>query len=307
MNSESRLIRSGIKALTPDFVIRGVKKLQTAIQRRRLPETQEVFRSAKPSPAYLGEQELRRLQDRYPFLPDYGYDRESTERRGALRAKQILRLPAASSTRSYLELGCWDGMVSCQLQRSGKKTTAIDLRSEGFDERARQEGVTLMRMDAEDLQFEEESFDCVFSYDTFEHVARPDIFLLNAIRVLKRGGYLFLSFGPLYLSPFGQHAYRSITVPYCHLLFPGPLLNEFAASRGLKTIDFSRVNGWPVTAYRRLWEQHSPSLRTVRYEERLNLAHLDVIRSHPSCFRSKTEYFDDLVVETIDAVFEKVG
>jgi len=37
-----------------------------------------------------------------------------------------------------------------------------------------------------------------------------------------------------------------------------------------------------------------------------NLAHLDLIRMYPSCLRNKTAQFDDLVVETVDAVFEKV-
>lgn len=165
----------------------------------------------------------------------------------------------------------------------------------------------MIETDAEHLQFEKGSFDCVFSYDTLEHVLHPDAVMRNALRALKKGGLLFLSFGPLYLSPFGQHAYRSITVPYCHLLFPGPMLNELATSRGLKTIDFHSVNGWPVTKYRKLLGEYSSSLRRIQYSENLNLEHLDLVRAYPSCFRSKTESFDDLIVESIEGVFEKVA
>jgi ubiquinone/menaquinone biosynthesis C-methylase UbiE len=300
-------LRSIVKDFTPSLVIRGIRNAQTFLQKRKLPGTEAIFSRANSSPGYLGKRELESFQDQYPFLPDYGYDLRSTERRGGSRAKDILRLPAASTARSYLELGCWDGMVSCFLQRQGKQTTAIDVRSEGFDERVRREGVKMIQMDAQDLQFPDETFDCVFSYDTFEHVPHPDAMLRNAFKVLKKGGNLFLSFGPLYMSPFGQHAYRSITVPYCHLLFPGPVLNDFAVAKGRIPIDFEHVNGWPVARYRELWEAHASTLRSVRYNETLNLAHLDLIRSYPSCFRSKTESFDDLIVESITAVFEKVG
>ncbi len=299
--------RAYAKNLTPRILVSGMRSAQTLLQQRKLPGTRTVFNQAKISPNYLGKEELELLQNRYPFLPEYGYDSQSTERRGVLRAKEVLRLPKSAATKSYLELGCWDGMVSRHLQRQGKQTTAIDKRSEGFDDRARREGVKLIQMDAEDLHFAEESFDCVFSYDSFEHFSHPDAVLRNASMVLKKGGYLYLSFGPLSMSPFGQHAYRSITIPYCHLLFPMPVLNEFAVAKGLEPIEFGHVNGWPLTRYRILWGEHSSSLRSVRYTETLNLAHLDLIRTYPSCFRSKTECFEDLIVESITAVFEKVS
>ena len=80
-------------------------------------------------------------------------------------------------------------------------------------------------MDAANMQFEDETFDFVFSYDAFEHFASPENVLLEAIRVVRKRGYIYLEFGPLYYSPYGEHAYRSITVPYCQFLFPLPRLN----------------------------------------------------------------------------------
>ena len=299
-------VRSFVKEITPGFLISGVRAVQTALQRTKLRGTRSVFREAPSTPNYLGMNELQHLQTKYPLLPEYGYDPRSIERRGFQRAKEILRLPGASSPKSYLELGCWDGMVSYFLQREGRQTTAIDIRSEGLDDRARREGVRFLQMDAEDLQFAEESFDCVFSYDAFEHFSHPDLVFRNALRVLKQHGHLFLNFGPLYMSPFGQHAYRTITVPYCQFLFPTSLLHDFAVAKGLEPIDPNHVNGWPATKYRKLWEEHSSSFKSIRYTESLNLAHLDLIKSYPACFRSKTDSFDDLIVETMTTVFEKV-
>jgi ubiquinone/menaquinone biosynthesis C-methylase UbiE len=300
-------VRTLAKRLTPRFIIRGIRDAQSSFQRIKLPRTRTIFENAGTYPAYLVSEDLELLQRKYPPLPEYGYDPSSTERRGFRRAGEILGLPAARSAKTYLELGCWDGMVSCFLQRHGKRATAIDIRSDGFDDRARREGVRFLEMNAENLQFPDESFDCVFSYDTFEHFPQPGLVLANALRVLRPGGRLFLNFGPLYLSPFGQHAYRTITVPYCQLLFARSTLNDFAVSNGLNVIEFNHVNGWRLAEYRKLWESQSSSLKTEQYVESLNLAHLDLIRSYPACFRSKTDRFKDLIVETVTAVFEKVS
>jgi SAM-dependent methyltransferase len=299
-------IRTLAKGITPRFIVQGMRGAQTALQRTKLPATRTLFDNAPATPEYLEMKDLELLQKKYPPLPDYGYDLGTTEQRGLQRAKEILGLPEAHKAKSFLEMGCWDGMVSCFLQRQGKQVTAIDIRSDGFDDRARHEGVRFLEMNAEQLQFENDSFDCVFSYDAFEHFSHPDLVCENAVRVLKPHGHFFFTFGPLYLSPFGQHAYRTITVPYCHLLFTRSALNDFAASKGLNRVDFSHVNGWQVTDYRKLWKKYSSSLKSIQYTESLNLAHLDLIRSHPSCFRSKTDCFDDLIVETVTAVFEKV-
>lgn len=162
-----------------------------------------------------------------------------------------------------------------------------------------------MMMDAADQQFDDETFDFVFSYDAFEHVASPADVLSEAARVLKKGGYLYLDFGPLYYSPFGEHAYDSITVPYCQFLFAKDVINDFAVHKGLKPIDFSHVNGWSLEDYRDLWKTNSRALRPVRYYESTELSHLDLIRTYPSCFRSKSECFDNFVVDSVKALFRK--
>ena len=179
-------------------------------------------------------------------------------------------------------------MVSCCLCRKGKKATAIDNRDAGFDKRASREGVNILQMDATDLQFEDESFDFVFSYDAFEHFTSPESVLRESIRVVRQGGYIYLEFGPLYYSPFGEHAYRSITVLYCHFLFPKNLLSDFVAQKGLNPIDFSQVNGWSLESYRNTWSKYSHVLKRVRYYERRNLSHLRLISTYPSCFKSKS-------------------
>lgn len=299
--------RSLLKQLLPPAALRRVREAQTTVQGLRLPATRRSFQGAPTSPGYLAPEALSPLQSRYPILPEYGYDSADLARRGQARAEEILRLPGASAARTFLEIGCWDGMVSCALQQGGKQAMAVDNRADGFDARASRAGVRLLQADATSLQLENDSFDVVFSYDTFEHVAEPERVLQEAARVTRKGGHVFLQFGPLFCSPFGQHAYRSIRVPYCHVLFAKQALQEFASEHGLAPIEFADVNEWSLGRFRGLWQKYAPQLCKVEYREIRDLAHLGLIREHPSCFKSKSALLDDFIVSSIHVVFQKLN
>jgi len=299
-------IKSLIKKVLPQSAVDTLFffwNLFWMLEKRR---TQRIFAAATDAPLYLDIIGLETLQMKYPYPPEIGYDAQSLEDRGITRATQILRSREAKKANSFLELGCWDGMVSCSLCRQGKQATAIDNGDAGFDKRASREGVSLLLMDAADLKFEDESFDFVFSYDAFEHFASPDGVLREAIRVVRKGGYIYLDFGPLYYSPFGQHAYRSITVPYCQFLFPKNVINDFATQKGLKLIDLSHVNGWSLESYRDLWNKYSHVLKRIRYHEHADLSHLGVIRTYPQCFKSKSNCFENFTVAKIRVLFQKL-
>jgi SAM-dependent methyltransferase len=272
---------------------------------KSLVQTRRTFAAAGDSPAYLDAGVLQSLQAEYPYPPEYGYDPDTLERRGVGRATQLLGLPGAREAGSFLELACSDGMVSWALCREGKTATAIDTSRSQFDARARNEGVSLLQTDAADLPLVDGSVDFVFSYNAFEHFASPEAVLREAIRVLGEGGYIYLEFGPLYYSPFGEHAYRSITVPYCQFLFPKSQINDFALQNGLTPIDFSHVNGWSIQEYRELWKKYSHVLQRVRYKESVDLTHLDLIDKYPSCFRSKSDYFENFIVSNVSILCRK--
>ncbi len=305
MKSPIKSLAKRILPQTTHHHLRLLLKNTPRIWERR--DTERIFAAAPTAPSYLHGGALETLVANYPPAPEYGWDRRSVDTRGKARAADLLRYPGAREASSFLELGCWDGMVSCHLSRAGTKATAIDYRDTGFDERASRDGVRLIQMDASNLQFEDESFDFVFSYDAFEHVGSPEDVLLEAIRVVRKGGYIYLDFGPIYYSPFGEHAYESIPVPYCQFLFTRDLINDFAIRKGLKPIDFNHVNGWSLEDYRKLWGKYSHALRKVRYYESIDLSHLNLIRTYPSCFRSKSNYFENFVVDSMRVLFRKSG
>ena len=134
----------------------------------------------------------------------------------------------------------------------------------------------------------------------------PDLVLQEATRVVRKGGYVYLVFGPLYLSPKGSHTYRSISVPYHHLLFPRELLVDFARTKGLAPIGPSSLNKLSLVDYRNIWSRHARRLKKVRYYEMYNPLHTDLIVRFPSCFKSKTDCLDNLLVSDIEVLFERV-
>jgi ubiquinone/menaquinone biosynthesis C-methylase UbiE len=297
------LIRSVVKKY---FSKKLINILRNNLNIFKVKNTRKLFNNSNDIPGFLEKSDLEVLQKKYPFPPEYGYDKNSLEERGIKRAREIFKLQGAKESHSFLEIGCWDGMVSSILGRNGKTATAIDISTEGLDERAINEGVKFHQMDAENLLFEDESFDFIFSYDSFEHFSKPEKVLTEAIRVIKKGGYIFLSFGPLYYSPLGEHAYRSITVPYCQILFPKDMLNNFADQNGLDRIDFNHVNGWSFDDYEYLWTMYNKNLKVLKYDKFYNLEYLDLIKKYPSCFMDKSGNFDNFIVSSIDILFKKI-
>ena len=69
------------------------------------------------------------------------------------------------------------------------------------------------------LKCSSESFGIVISEDVVEHVEQPEAVLEECKRVLKKGGAMCISFGPLYYSPWGAHLYDYINFPWPQLLF----------------------------------------------------------------------------------------
>lgn len=298
-------IKSLLKSALPESVLHTLRLVLQLPRAFGIPGTRRALAAAADAPSYLDISALETLQMRYPHPPATEYDPHALEVRGRRRAAQLLRLPGAKRARSFLELACWDGMVSCCLRRKGKETTAIDNRSAGFQRAASREGVRLLQMDATGLGFKDQRFDFVFSYDAFEHFSSPEHVLREAIRVVREHGYIYLDFGPLYYSPYGEHAYRSITVPYCQFLFQRTLLNDFVNEKGLDPIPFDQMNGWSVEDYRDLWRKYSRALTVVRCHEDLDLSHLSLIRKHPSCFKSRSRRLDNFIVSRIGVLFQR--
>lgn len=252
----------------------------------------------------LGERELAALQARYPFRTGYPYDENARRRRGDRRAATLLGLPGVNAARTCVELACSDGMVAASLARGGRLAVATDRRMNSFDVRARSDGAALLVTDSAALALADESVDFVYSYNSFEHFSDPRRVLEEIARVLRPGGHTYHEFGPLYHSAWGEHAYRTITVPYCQFLFSPELMNAFATERGRKPIDFAHVNRWSAGQFRSLWGAVE-GLEPVFVREKRDWSQFGVIRCHPQCFHGKAESFDDFFVRDMTLLLRK--
>ena len=168
-------------------------ELRGARARRKLRRSgaRKAFEAAPETPAWLDRSQLEQLHAEYPTTaPASDWRPPSTEDVSVLgreRAGALLSRLGGDGRRleRFLELACANGMVSACLRGQGKTTTAIDIRASIIDPRALEAGVDFAPMNAERLAFDDESFDCVFSFDAFEHISDPDGAFAEAVRVTR--------------------------------------------------------------------------------------------------------------------------
>jgi SAM-dependent methyltransferase len=281
--------------------------LRSAITTHRKWQTRRSLKRGLPTPEWLEEPMIRPLQERYPPFEVQQYDPESLIKRGREQAQKITSLCRKHKlkAKSFLELGCGSGHVSGALINRGNRVTGVDLISEDYDPKTRKNGLDFVQSDVTRLPFRKNSFDFIYSFDSFEHISNPEDSLREATAVLVPGGHIYLNFGPLYRSPFGLHAYHTLPIPYLQHLFPKQVLDKTSADRKLDPINWAQVNRWTIRQYRDMWRKNSATLKPVFYREHLADQHLDLVREFPSCFRSKIEDLDDLVIASVEVLFQK--
>lgn len=121
-------------------------------------------------------------------------------------------------------------------------------------------------MNAEKLEFEDNTFDCVLSASTFEHFLRPPIVLTEMHRVLKPGGSVVICFDGIWSSSYGYHLLQfgeqidRIVPPWSHLFLDERQMRQALADR------------WPDNAPISLseaikWIYHSDELNRLGFNE----------------------------------------
>lgn len=92
-----------------------------------------------------------------------------------------------------LDLGCGEGKLAIEIERSGAKVTAVDL-SEDMVEKARARGLDAHRMRATEFPFINE-FDAVFSNAVLHWVKESESAVKHIHRALKERGRFIAEFG----------------------------------------------------------------------------------------------------------------
>jgi SAM-dependent methyltransferase len=211
------------------------------------------------------------------FVRDRGAGAEFAS---AMADRVINELPGDVEGRTLLDLGCGPGAYSAALERAGARTVSTDVERAELDRHGTRP-VRPVESDGRALPFRDASFDAVVCSNVLEHTPEPFAVLAEIERVLRPGGWAYVSWTNWY-SPWGGHAVaplhylgpeRSIRV--WRLLFGEPrgrnlpldgvwptsigaTLSWLRSRSGLR-IDDVRPRYWPSMT----WIMRVPGLREV--------------------------------------------
>lgn len=109
-----------------------------------------------------------------------------------------------------LDIGCGNGAYTVEMAPRFTRVDAIDIEPERLDKfRAASPpaNVVIDQLSADNLPFEDGTFDRITAIEVMEHVADVNAVLVEVCRVLQPGGFFALT-TPNRLWPFEQHGYR---------------------------------------------------------------------------------------------------
>lgn len=96
--------------------------------------------------------------------------------------------------RRVLDLACGEGYGTAALRRAGARSVVgLDISWQVCRRAGRKYAGSFCAGDAQVLPFADRSFDLIVSFETIEHIERPDVFLDECVRVLLPKGLLVVS------------------------------------------------------------------------------------------------------------------
>jgi len=101
------------------------------------------------------------------------------------------------NNKMVLDAGCGFGGLGIACKKKGANFIGIDISDDVYNARQLSSGqLELLKSDGHNLPFKSDIFDVVASIGTLEHVKKPDVFVIEMLRVLKPNGFAFLFYGP---------------------------------------------------------------------------------------------------------------
>jgi len=146
----------------------------------------------------------------------------------------------AIAGKTVIDFGCGEGREAIEIARSGASRVI------GLDNRESILNLARRRLGGiENCVFvtsTNEQADVILSLNAFEHFDHPEAVLLEMHRLLKPGGIVLMSFGPIWLHPYGGHLFS--VFPWAHVLMTERSLirwrSEFKADGAMR---FCEVEG----------------------------------------------------------------
>jgi 2-polyprenyl-3-methyl-5-hydroxy-6-metoxy-1,4-benzoquinol methylase len=107
--------------------------------------------------------------------------------------RELKKVFSGGKRAKILEIGCADGSFSKFLEKNGFEVFAVDI-AEKAVENAKKMGIAASVCDIENgSNFATGSFDAIIACEVIEHLYDTDSFLQEVKRLVREGGYVFLS------------------------------------------------------------------------------------------------------------------
>ncbi len=243
------------------------------------------------------ENQFNIMQSLYPKRDNYKYDQASLYQRAYERAGRILKIASGLGVGNvFLEIGAGDGLVGASLYKAGKVVELSDLEDWRH---ADSKKIPFLKSDlSASLNICDSKYDFIYSYNTFEHLPDPGVVMRELVRVSQPGGLIYLSFNPLYASPWGLHAYRTLHMPYSQFLFSEDFIDRKLQELGVidlggKRAELQPLNRWKPWQYMNAWHKSGCTIEWVRRE--YDTSHLQLVMDYPDSFQGRSLCYEDLI------------
>ncbi len=159
---------------------------------------------------------------------------------------------------SVLDVGCGGGVLTEGIAKLGGSVTGIDAASEAIKiakEHARENNLVIQYECLPIEEYEHEGFDVITCMEMLEHVQNPNLVLAHCKRLLKPGGFLFLSTISRTIKAYAnvvvaaEYLFNILpkqTHDYTKFLKPSELLH-ITRALDLELIDLKGLNYNPIT------------------------------------------------------------
>jgi len=246
-----------------------------------------------------------------PYAPNY-FSRWNV---CAIRIAQVLQLPGLFLRENLrvLEAACGNGLSGPLFASFGHSVVLHD-REDWRDERAK--SIDFVAGDlCKPLPIEEQSFDLVCCWDSFEHIEDIDAVFSEFVRLCKKGGYIYLDFGPLWCSPTGLHA-LNFNIPYAQFMFSSEIIEakilqfpnvggEVVQEDGawaIKNRHMDLMNKVRLADFKAIWKNSGCEI--VSLSETKETKHLHVIADYSKAFTGRSLTFDDVITDRLTVLLK---
>ena len=205
--------------------------------------------------------------------------------------------------KTILDYGCGAGyQVVAMALKGAKSVVGLEVRNDLF-----KEGINLSREYHVESKVKfstcldyRQKYDIIISQNSFEHYDDPCAILEEWKKLLKKGGKIYVTFGPPWYAPYGSHMHFFTRLPWVNILFAERTVmkvrSRFRADGATRYQDVDRgLNKTTVKKFERLIKNSEFKTDYLNYTAVKNINIL-----------AKIPYLRELFINNIDCILRDI-